>query len=273
MRGKMPNSGTISKAVILTRGLGTRMRSEDTSAALNREQSEAAASGVKGMIPVGRPFLDYVLSSLADAGFNRVCLVIGPEHHSIREHYDRLQPSRIRVSFAVQRDPLGSANAVLAAEDFAGNDEFLTINSDNYYPPDALLAIQKLGQAGAVLFQAETLVRNSNIPSERIKDFARVTVDEEGLVVQVVEKLRTESDVDCLVSMNCWRFSRGIFSCCREVPVSERGEFELPMAVNLGITRGLKMKAATSASGVLDLSRRSDIAAVAERLKDVKVNL
>ena len=32
-------------------------------------QSRAADSGVKGMIPFRRPFLDYVLSALADAGF------------------------------------------------------------------------------------------------------------------------------------------------------------------------------------------------------------
>ena len=52
-----------------------------------------------------------------------------------------------------------------------------------------------------------------------------------------------------------------------------RGEFELPMAVNLGIARGLRMKVSISHGGVLDLSRRSDIAAVASRLKDVPVNL
>ncbi len=52
-----------------------------------------------------------------------------------------------------------------------------------------------------------------------------------------------------------------------------RGEFELPNAVRLAIQKGMKFKAATCRAGVLDLSRRSDIAAVAERLKDVQVRL
>ena len=73
----------VTKAVILARGLGTRMR-RDEGVGLDREQSRAAAEGAKGMIPFGRPFLDYVLSSLADAGFREVCLVIGPEHRAIR---------------------------------------------------------------------------------------------------------------------------------------------------------------------------------------------
>ena len=71
-------------AVILARGLGTRMRREDGAAALGDDQARVAATGVKAMIPIGRPFLDYILSGLADAGLRDVCLVIGPEHAAVR---------------------------------------------------------------------------------------------------------------------------------------------------------------------------------------------
>lgn len=56
------------------------MRKEADGVALDAEQSRAADAGVKAMISVGRPFLDHVISALADAGFTDVCLVIGPEH-------------------------------------------------------------------------------------------------------------------------------------------------------------------------------------------------
>src|SRR5581483_5181437 len=169
----MPTSGTISKAVILARGLGTRMRSEDGQTQLHSEQAVVAASGLKAMIPVGRPFLDYVLSGLAAAGFTQACLIIGPEHSMVRDYYGAARrPARIQVSFAVQPEALGTANALLAAEEFAGSDEFLTINGDNFYPADALQAVQELGQAGAILFAAEAMTCNSNIPAERIKEFA-----------------------------------------------------------------------------------------------------
>jgi glucose-1-phosphate thymidylyltransferase len=46
-----------TQAVILARGLGTRMR-RDTGAALDGGQANAAASGAKGMMPFARPFLD-----------------------------------------------------------------------------------------------------------------------------------------------------------------------------------------------------------------------
>jgi len=274
----MSTSGTISKCVTLARGLGTRMRRNDPDARLEAEQAEAADTGVKAMVPVGRPFLDYVLSALADAGFQQVCLVIGPEHDAIREYYTRtLHPTRLQISFAIQPKPVGTANAVLAAEDFAAADEFLAINSDNYYPLDALLAVQRLGQPGTVLFESAALVRNGNISEDRIRTFADCVVDKNGFLAEVIEKPDATTAAalphEKLVSMNCWRFGPAIFAACRDVRQSPRGEFELPDAVKLSIQRGERFKVARSRSGVLDLSRRSDIAVVAARLENVQAQL
>src|SRR5688500_14342532 len=111
----MTDSGAtgVTKAVVLARGLGTRMRRDDPAAALDPEQAAVADTGMKGMIPVGgpaggRPFLDYALSALADAGCREACLVIGPEHDAVRERYGgSADAGRISVRFAVQARPLG----------------------------------------------------------------------------------------------------------------------------------------------------------------------
>jgi len=273
----MSAPASIKKCVILARGLGTRMRSGGADTPLETAQSAVASSGLKAMIPVGRPFLDYVLSALADAGFQQVCAVIGPEHVLMREYYGKVRPTRIEVRFAIQGEALGTANAVLAAEAFAGTDEFLSLNGDNYYPVQVLRALQGLGQPGTVLFEAEALVRESNIPAERVGDFAYAMIDPEGFLADLVEKpdAATASKIASskLVSMNCWRFDPGIFASCREVPLSPRGEYELPLAVKLAIQCGMKLKASTCRAGVLDLSQRSDIAAVASRLRNVTVQL
>lgn len=271
----MSTTPSITKAVILARGLGKRMRQRDSGAHLDAAQLEAADSGLKAMVPVGRPLLDYSLSALADVGFNRACLVIGPEHGSVRDYYMHQQrPSRIAISFATQLEPLGTANAVVATEDFAGSDEFIVLNSDNYYPADVLQSVQRLGRPGTVLFEAGALIQHSNIPEDRIRAFAYCVVDACGFLTDIVEKPVDEHFDACkLISMNCWRFGPDIFAACRDVALSPRGEYELPLAVKLAIRRGTKLKAALSHSGVLDLSRRSDIADVTERLKNVQVAL
>ena len=75
--------------VVLARGAGRRMREPET-ADLTAAQAAAAAAGRKVMMPIGsgaesRPFLDYVLGSLADAGCVRVVVVIAPDQDEVRE--------------------------------------------------------------------------------------------------------------------------------------------------------------------------------------------
>ena len=152
------------RAVVLARGLGTRMRAPDPVARLNDEQRRAADAGSKAMVPVhGRPCLDYVVSALADAGIAGVALVVAPEHGDIRRHYAEHPPSRVALDFVVQAEPLGTANAVLAAERWAGGAPFLAMNADNLYPVPALQALASLDEPGLPAFDA--MIRApSNIP-------------------------------------------------------------------------------------------------------------
>lgn len=260
--------------MILARGLGSRMRKED-GAALDPAQASIADTGVKAMIPIGRPFLDYVLSGLADAGFDDVCLVIGPEHGVVRDYYTGAgRPRRVAVSFAIQTEPRGTADALLAAETFAGGDDFLVLNSDNYYPVGALAALRRLEEPGTVLFSRGALIAQSNIDPERVRAYAICTVSADGYLTAILEKpdaaALAAAGPDPLVSMNCWRFSPAIFAPCRATPLSPRGEKELPRAVGEAVAAGtIRIRALRGEGGVLDLSRRADVAAVAERLRGV----
>lgn len=269
----------ITNAVILARGLGSRMRKADDGAELDREQARVAEAGVKGMIPIGRPFLDYVISALADAGIKRVCLVIGPEHGAVRDYYTRdLTPSRVEIAFAIQEHPRGTADAVAAAEAFAGGDHFLVLNSDNYYPVDAFGALASLGSAGLVGFELKALIAGSNISAERVQKYALVEMDEAGDLVSIVEKPDDTTFARltgrALVSMNLWSFSQLIFEACRRVRASPRGELELQDAVRIAMHElGERFRVVRWEGGVLDLSSRRDVSAVAERLRGVEVRV
>lgn len=268
----------VAKAIILARGLGKRMRSSDSSAHLDAEQRRAADAGTKAMIPIGRPFLDFVLSALADAGLSQVCLVVGPEHRQIRDYYGSIAPKRIEISFAIQDHPIGTANALLAANAFIADESFLVLNSDNYYPLEVFRTLRSLGEPGLPAFEQSSLVRKGNISSERIRSYALLQIDKQGYLQRILEKpgeipASTETG-PALISMNCWRFAPEILHACREVPRSARGEFELPEAVQFGIdSLGLRFKAIPFRAGVLDLSYRGDIAEIARRLAGVHVEL
>ncbi len=270
----------MEKAVILARGLGTRMRNADSGALVKPEQNSAADTGIKAMIPIDRPFLDYVMSALADAGFKKVCLVIGPgrEFDPLRNYYDSIKARRVTIGYAIQEKPQGTADAVAAAREFAGDDEFAVINSDNYYPAEALGILRKLDSCGTIAFERNALAERGNIPIERISKYALLEPDDDFYLKRIMEKPSVEyiSSLggDVYVSMNCWRFSRSIFEACRSIKPSVRGEYEIASAVEYAMNHlGEKFRMMPVRMGVLDMTGRSDIKSVDSILRGREVNL
>ncbi|MDA0334434.1 MAG: sugar phosphate nucleotidyltransferase [bacterium] len=268
----------MDKVVVLAAGLGTRMR-RGQAEGLTEAQRQMADRGVKAMVPIDRPFLDYVLTTVADAGLRHVCLVIGPDHDELRQYYGAsLQSQRLDFEFAVQAEPLGTANAVAAARDFAAGDPFLAINSDNHYPLQALQALCRLSGPGLPGFERGALVAQSNIPAQRIERFAVVEVDARSSLRRIVEKpsaaLLASLGDSVGVSMNCWRFDARIFAACDAIEPSARGEFEITDAVQYAIDHlGVRFTVVPIAAPVLDLTSRQDIVGVAARLRGRPVQL
>jgi dTDP-glucose pyrophosphorylase len=266
-------------AVVLAAGKGTRMQRADASARLTGEQARAAAAGAKAMIPIGRPFLDYVLSALADGGIDDVCIVVSSRDTALRARYT--EPgvlSRLRVRFALQPEPRGTADAVRCARECLDTEQFLVLNADNVYSARTVRAMSAIDGCGLAGYRAGPLVRLSNIPRERLRAFALLDVDPSGRLRSITEKPASAPDSafgdDALVSMNLWSFTSAMFDACEGVRPSVRGELELADAVRLAMDDlGIPFHVTVVDDGVLDLSSRSDIAAVTQRLRDVAVNL
>ena len=269
----------MNKAVIMARGLGTRMKKDSNSADMSEAQASIAQTGIKALIPIDRPFLDYVLHALAEGGYTEVCLIIGPEHDAIRDYYGKeVTTNRLQISFAIQEEPLGTANAVLAAESFAQGEHFIVINSDNYYPIEAYKQLRLIETAGLAGFEFEAMVSKGNIPADRLTAFAVVDSDSKGNMKKIVEKPSmaqlAEMDKPYYISMNCWRFGPSIFEACKNIKSSLRGEYELPDAVEYSRhTLGETYALLKIADAVLDMSNQDDIASVTKKLKGTPVSL
>jgi dTDP-glucose pyrophosphorylase len=269
-------------AVILARGLGTRLRHDD-GASLSDAQQDAARVGAKGLMPIaGRPFLDYLLQELADGGVTDLVFVVAPDDVVIRDRYLRAAPpTRLRVHFAVQDAPRGTADALLAARgvvtgahgaprDTAGVRHFLLCNSDNLYPADAVRALVDLDGPGVIAFSAAALTADGLIERERVHRFALLDIAADGGLRDVVEKPDASHPLAQAeaqwVSMNLWRFTDAIFEDCAQVTPSPRQELELVDAVRAQLARGVRYTALPMARSVPDLTHRRDIATLEHRL-------
>lgn len=267
------------KAVILAAGLGRRMRHRK-GVTLTPEQEAMADAGLKCLIPVGRPFLDYCLSALAEAGIREVCLVVGARSEAVRAHCAALDTRRLELAFVVQDEPKGTADALLAAAESTGAEPFLMLNSDNHYGVEVLRDLSALEEPGLVVFRRDGLVASerSNITSERVRGYAIAQSDEAGYLTGLLEKpdLATLEALQdpVFVSLNCWRFSSEIYEACRSIEPSARGELELTAAVEWSrLHQGVRFRVLVSDQPVLDLSQRLDIPVITRLLRDEEVRL
>jgi glucose-1-phosphate thymidylyltransferase len=166
---------------------------------------------------------------------------------------------------------------VLSAEEFAGDDTFVVLNSDNFYPAAALDALHMMAEPAIVGFDRDVLVRLGNVPRERTARFGALDIDAEGYLRRILvspNEAMLESRDPIYSSMNCFLFTNEIFTACREVPLSVRGEYELPQAVHYAIDSStMRFKVVRISAPVLDMSSRADIARVAEHLKELRVSL
>mgnify|MGYP003381839065 CR=1 FL=1 len=246
------------------------MRAETVGVALTGEQYRIAETGIKALMPVvnDKTLVEFIIENLSAAGFSEVCLVIGPEHTAIREFCSEKQ---LEVRFAVQDQPHGTADAVLAAEEFVADELFHVVNSDNLYPVECLVTLRQANQPAMLAFERGALIERGNIAADRIAKFATIELDEFGFLKQITEKPELV-DSDSLVSMNAWLFSPAIFDACRAIKPSERGEYEITTAVQYLIDEGGETFVAVKvAAGVLDLSSRADIESVSRFLEKNKL--
>ena len=275
----MNKTSTTDRAMILAGGLGTRMQKQVEGLTLDESTTKIADQGAKGLIPIGRPFLDHTLQALLNAGCRDFCLIVPAGASAIRKYYEAVseQLADAALDFAVQGEPLGTAHAMACGRDWAGDRPFMVFNSDNFYMPRTVGDLMAAPAPATVAFERESLIAGSNIPAERIRRFAVMDIDASGHVKRIVEK---PDDPDAYavggklyLSMNCFLLTPEIFTACDSIdPHPQRNEYELPTAVQYSIEKlGLTYTAVPSAEGVLDLTARTDIASVRKLLSGHKV--
>jgi len=103
--------------------------------------------GLKQLAPIGvhgEGVIDLIASDAYAACFDEFVIVVNPDTgRDIKLHVDRAWPAHYKVTFAVQDEPRGTVDAVLAAEPFLdASKPFGVSNADDLYGRDAL---SKLG--------------------------------------------------------------------------------------------------------------------------------
>lgn len=277
----------INKLIILAAGISSRMKNDsDDDLNLPPQLLSDAVLKPKSMIRIGendKPFLDYLIDNAIEAAYNDIVLVVNEKDDTIKNYYSAKNLSGIKISFAVQKipagkiKPLGTADALLTAlilkRDWKGS-KFAICNSDNLYSVKALKQISETEFANAMIdYDRESLKEESS----RVEKFAVTRKDDEGFLVDIIEKpspgqieLARDRTGSVGVSMNLFAFSYDmIYPYLQSVPFNEnRQEKELPTAIKMMLNEIPKsLFCYPWKERVPDLTKKKDILNVQKFLK------
>jgi NDP-sugar pyrophosphorylase family protein len=280
------------RVVILAGGISSRMKlpAADAARRLDPALLRQAEDRSKGMIGVGvggRPFLDYLLYNIRQAGISDVLIVIGERDEMLKSYYGARDRGNefhsLQISYALQKIPAGrhkppgTADALLQAllvrSDW-GEGDFIVCNCDNLYSVRAFTLLLECEIPNSLIDYDRA---GLEFEERRIAQFGITRKDDDGYLIEIVEKPPLDqlealrgNDGSLRVSMNIFRLNYKMIlpfmESCPEHPV--RREKELVTAVtNMVRKHPRSLKALPLKEHVPDLTYKEDIGSVQEYLK------
>ncbi|TYL38889.1 UTP--glucose-1-phosphate uridylyltransferase [Natronococcus pandeyae] len=205
------------QAVVLAAGKGTRLQ-------------PLTETKPKALVEVdGKPIVEDVFDNLLAIGVSELIVVVGYKKEQIIERYED-EYEGIPITYAHQREQLGLAHAILQAEPHVDGD-FVMMLGDNIFRANLhdVMNRQQEDRADAAFLVEE-------VPYEEASRYGVLDTNEYGEIVEVVEK--PDDPPSNLVMTGFYTFSPAIFYACQLVQPSDRGEYELPDAIDLLLQSG-----------------------------------
>jgi len=206
------------KGIILSGGMGTRLY-------------PLTLSISKQLMPVyDKPMIYYPLSTLMLAGIKDILIISTPEHTSLFE--DLLGDGSAigcNISYKIQHDPNGLAQAFVLGEEFVGDDDACLILGDNIFHGNGLSElIQSCKKPdGGIVFA---------YPVTDPERYGVVDFDDNGKVLSIEEKPARPKSHYAVPGL--YFYDNSVIDIAKNLAPSARGEYEITDVNKIYLEKG-----------------------------------
>jgi len=227
------------KGVVLAGGTGSRLW-------------PLTHTGPKQLLPLAnRPVLEYAIEDLSAAGIDEIGIILGNVgREQIRETLGDGSAFGVDLTYIVQGDPLGLADAVGCARDFVGSDPFVVFLGDNVFGDGVGGLIDSFDPEREA---ARVALREVDEPSR----YGIADRDSDGRVTELVEK--PEEPPTSLALVGVYAFTPSIFDQIDRLDPSWRGEYEITDAIGGLIADDREVRASVIGGWWADVGTPEDV--------------
>jgi len=214
-------SGSITQAMILAAGKGTRMR-------------EMTDELPKPMIPVrGKPILQWIVDGLIQNGIERILIVVGYRKDVVMDHFDDGSHLGIEIEYVVQQVQNGTGKVVELGKGFTGNEPFILSYGDILVPAESYAPITQLGADDGII----TVKVNQEVSK------GGAVFIENGYVTDLIEKPQPGQPTSPYYNAGIYAFTPAIYDFTAQLKLSPRNEYELTDAIRDMAKSGKRIRA------------------------------
>lgn len=174
----------------------------------------------KHLLPIyNKPMIFYPLEAMNKAGIKDVLIVTGPNHSGA--FINLLKSGKefgLRLSYEIQEEAGGIAQAMNLAKDFADDDKILVILGDNIFVQSLKEDVEEFEkqEKGAVVYGKDMATKS--------KQYGVIEVNN-GKVVSIEEK--PENPKSQIGQTGIYMYDNRVFNFIRQQAPSKRGELEV----------------------------------------------